>query len=231
MIKSVMVDGSEAMKMMVDGAVAWERKSGEIILPTGYRRCKYLESNGNQYIDTGIYLTEKCGFLYDGRFYFAQNSAVIGADGNSTRSISLELCSFNYSGIEHTCIFANRSTSSIPEYYASIGDWHKYEFKKQKAYLDDDFIIEFFVENNSLISKTMKLFKVPGGFFSNGTKNAIREAAFYDENGDMINRYIPVLDSEERPCMFDTVTKQSFYNQGTGEFGYELMDGTYVAPI
>lgn len=31
--------------------------------------------------------------------------------------------------------------------------------------------------------------------------------------------------------MYDTISKQPFYNAGGGEFGYELMDGTYVAPI
>ena len=31
---------------------------------------------------------------------------------------------------------------------------------------------------------------------------------------------IPVLDKNNIPCMFDKVTKQFFYNQGTGQFLY-----------
>ena len=31
-----------------------ELMAGRGELPAGYRRCKYLESSGNQYIDTGI---------------------------------------------------------------------------------------------------------------------------------------------------------------------------------
>ena len=40
MINSVMVDGVEALKMMVDGVVAWERSG----LTAGYKLCKYLEN-------------------------------------------------------------------------------------------------------------------------------------------------------------------------------------------
>ena len=45
MIKSVMVDGTEALKLMADGKVAWERSG----LPAGYQRCAFLQSDGNQY--------------------------------------------------------------------------------------------------------------------------------------------------------------------------------------
>ena len=42
MIKSVMVDGAEALKLMVDGKVAWERGG----LPAGYQKCAFLQSDG-----------------------------------------------------------------------------------------------------------------------------------------------------------------------------------------
>lgn len=42
---------------------------------------------------------------------------------------------------------------------------------------------------------------------------------------------IPALDQNGTPCMYDKISHSPFYNAGTGEFGYELMDGTYVAPV
>lgn len=42
---------------------------------------------------------------------------------------------------------------------------------------------------------------------------------------------IPALDPAGKPGMYDTITQQPFYKSGVGEFGYELLDGTYVAPI
>ena len=41
------------------------------------------------------------------------------------------------------------------------------------------------------------------------------------ENNKIIFNLIPALDVSKKPCMYDTVTKQSFYNQGTGEFLYK----------
>jgi hypothetical protein len=36
--------------------------------------------------------------------------------------------------------------------------------------------------------------------------------------------YIPCLDPNNKPCMFDIITQQPFYNQGTGEdFTYGII--------
>ena len=40
------------------------------------------------------------------------------------------------------------------------------------------------------------------------------------DNDALVRDYIPVIDSSERPCMFDKVSKECYYNQGTGEFLY-----------
>ena len=37
-----------------------------------------------------------------------------------------------------------------------------------------------------------------------------------------IMNLIPCLDTHSVPCMYDTVSKQTFYNQGTGEFSYPI---------
>jgi hypothetical protein len=47
----------------------------------------------------------------------------------------------------------------------------------------------------------------------------IYEAQF--TNGTKITRdLIPCLDFNGRPCMFDKISRKTFYNQGTGEFLY-----------
>ena len=38
------------------------------------------------------------------------------------------------------------------------------------------------------------------------------------DNDTLARDYIPVIDSSERPCLFDKVEKKCYYNQGTGEF-------------
>ena len=40
------------------------------------------------------------------------------------------------------------------------------------------------------------------------------------DNNTLVRDYIPVLDKNKRPCLFDKVSKNCFYNQGDGEFLY-----------
>ena len=41
------------------------------------------------------------------------------------------------------------------------------------------------------------------------------------ENGTLVRNYIPVLDENNIPCLYDTVNDNYFYNAGTGTFSYE----------
>ena len=49
-------------------------------------------------------------------------------------------------------------------------------------------------------------------------KGRCRNAWIKDQNGDYVFNAIPVLDLSGRPAMYDKVSGQLFYNQGTGEF-------------
>ena len=40
------------------------------------------------------------------------------------------------------------------------------------------------------------------------------------ENGRTKQNLIPVLDDNDNPCMFDTISQETFYNDGTGDFLY-----------
>jgi hypothetical protein len=51
--------------------------------------------------------------------------------------------------------------------------------------------------------------------------------------GDAITRdLVPVLDAEGTPCLHDKISRQCFYNQGAGVFGYKIKaTGEVVAPV
>jgi hypothetical protein len=40
------------------------------------------------------------------------------------------------------------------------------------------------------------------------------------ENNALIHDFIPVLDWNDVACLYDKVTDELYYNQGTGEFSY-----------
>ena len=40
------------------------------------------------------------------------------------------------------------------------------------------------------------------------------------QKDSIIRDFIPVLDEDNKPCLYDKVEKKYYYNQGTGEFLY-----------
>ena len=54
---------------------------------------------------------------------------------------------------------------------------------------------------------------------------------FEVDNLDMFLK--PALDTNNVPCLVDinSTNKTVYYNLGTGEFGYEKLDGTKVNPV
>lgn len=63
---------------------------------------------------------------------------------------------------------------------------------------------------------TMALFRskgVSGDYF----RGRIYSCKHYN-NGKLIQDFVPCLDTEGVPCMFDLVSRKSFYNKGYGSF-------------
>ena len=68
---------------------------------------------------------------------------------------------------------------------------------------------------------TMLLFarRSSSGTIEEKSKTTIYYLKIYD-NDTLVRDYIPVIDSTDRPCMFDKIGRECYYNQGTGEFLY-----------
>ena len=45
----------------------------------------------------------------------------------------------------------------------------------------------------------------------------------FTRDGKKSLNLIPCLNEHNVPCMYDTVSGKSYYNKGTGTFGYELL--------
>ena len=172
------------------------------------RRVAWLQNLDLQKIDTGIKSNEIDSFEVDvvipnlshwSRVLGSYGSTVIlFTPGNSLSSGQISLNSSLYS--DFTFDFKNR---------------HKYRFLKRDGllseWLDEEFINSISADNitdyNSL------------SLFSGSTTTHPRIFGFRCYYNDVILRdFIPVLDISGRPAMYDEVSGQFFYNQGTGEF-------------
>lgn len=183
-------------------------KTGE--LPAWYQRCKYLESTGTQTIKTGltpVYGDEINVIAYrtsttNGIFYASSTLTVTsGGDGDL-------YCRYFTS--------TNKPATRVPlKNFPADTQYHHIMLSQDGFYADGNFVKALPGERAE--ASTLIIFR------GSSTYGALRIKRFYiTRNGAYTLNLIPALDRNGTPCMYDTVSKQTFYNKGTGKFLYEL---------
>jgi len=100
----------------------------------------------------------------------------------------------------------------------------------RRVVIDKNKNVQTIYDNGTVVgttTNTSATFTTPNNLYlfacdQNGTAvgwSAIRiySCKIYD-NGTLVRDFIPVIDNNNTPCMFDKVSNQFFYNQGTGSF-------------
>ena len=229
MIKSVMVDGAEALKLMVDGKVAWERG----VLPAGYRRCSYLQGVGNNttyFVIPRIDITNSPWVLLECMYQtYSEDTSVFGCilgDVRFEQGIGWGGVAFSYNygngyGAEGGTRKNAQTENGVLPASDLAGKRLLVKYKNDTIYLDG---IEQTIAKNNIyaygslgIAKDVYLFGTNRGETKRYFGGKIYR--FFVENQIDL---IPALDKNGVPCMFDLISKSTFYNQGTGEFLYEL---------
>lgn len=202
-------------------------------LPAGYRRCKYLESSKIQGIDTGIFLTNGIQTIDFAFVNLKNEQSLFGFwDGGIA-----QVCLYNkkwYFGLgtnkEFNCPLnggddLNRHTISI-----EIGDSGGC-FKQDGIALHQ--INDASIPSGKSITVFVRNVYSPLNYqFSCGAYIKCYQFTIFDKSlNEFVFIGIPAVNGSCKPGLFDTVSNRFFTNIGTGEFGYELMDGTYVAPV
>ena len=180
------------------------------------RRVEYLESHGTEWIDTGFVASSetsiKCEFmlvvsngfscLFGGRNTYDDRSFFVWPDvkGESRFDYSFNLAD-------------NAFGPNIPLNTRTI-----LEKIKNRNYVNS-------VETaaNSVKSFVCQRTSYLFAGNDNGAANFLLQAKIYGSeivDGDTSLDLIPVLDLSGRPAMYDEVSGQFFYNQGTGEFAW-----------
>lgn len=198
-----------------------------------YTKLGYLENTGNNWInldyvptsETGVYakvMATTGGDLIglgvredtsDTRLYFIPKNANLPAIGYNQ---------YFYIGTGGQ-LTRDSSTPKI-----SIGQnvtyeqWTNYENSKVTRILSSSVDVTSETMPSLLFTPTKSLYLFAGnvnGAASNYWRGRIY-AVKITEGDKLVMDLIPVLDKSGEPCMFDKVTGQFYYNQGTGEFTY-----------
>lgn len=177
-------------------------------LPTGYRLCNYIESTGTQTINTE--LTPVYGDEINVIAYRTSDAnGMLYASGTLTITSSDRLyCRYFTS----TGMGATGVTQKIFPYDAQ---YHHIMLSRGGFYADGKFVKALPGERAE--AGTLIIFRGANAL------GKIRIKRFYiTRNGEYTLNLIPALDRNGTPCMYDTVSKKTFYNGRTGEFLYEL---------
>lgn len=199
-------------KIAVGSEVIWEKSTSP--LPSGYRQVEYLESTGTQYIDSGIQNTSDIQVYVDASTTTASHMFIFGA------RVSVGVSS-NFVGQTNAayCGFSNLSYAIPRTYFNNVR--HKVLNDKNGIIVDD--VRVYFYHQPTEFSTDLNLFIFAlnnnGVVHSSMGRARIYNCKLYD-NDTLVCDFTPCLDNNDRPCMFDLVTRQTFYNQGTGEFLY-----------
>ena len=197
-----------------------------------YTEVEYLESSGTQYIDTGIY--------FDVTKNFEVNTVVMNLDNNrkviigdfyvdTIQSYSLEFGGTQNSKPQYLRTYINFRTPqdaernlwsssqlSLNTVYTVNQKWVASTKYEETTYNGTTDTVTRTVEPNIAVNThTLKLFLDN----RNSTSTIANPLRIYKlqiiQNNVLVRDFIPVLDWDMTPCMYDKVTGKLFYNQGS----------------
>lgn len=224
----------------------------EGVLPAGYRKLEFLESTGTQSIYSPDEVTPESGFELQYQqiepFTAYVNPWLIGRywKDEADRRISLGVGASTRSDIQ-SVFFSNYGT--LPDAVVSL---------RIDAENDSVYVVSINKNNDSILTIDCGGETLTGGSsmfpylsapetpiigkvinrYGASERKAERGRCYslkLYKAGVLIRSFIPILDQNGVPCMYDTVTATPFYNSGTGAFiaGLATIDDVrtlYLAP-
>lgn len=193
-------------------------------LPEGYTAVDYLQSSGTQWIEMGVAPNQNTKAVLKIKIneFISSGTSLIGSrtDANSSdqfftyleaagSSIRTGRFLFRMDGQTQAISWTGLTTDKI--YTVTLSG------TEMKAELEDGtaVFLKTFSVPDFTSTVTMALFKSKP--FNNGFQGRIYSCKHYSGD-ELIQDFVPCLDAEGVPCMFDFVSQKSFYNKGTDSF-------------
>lgn len=200
-MKRITFGDKRAVQLEIGGHVVWNG------LPRGYTELEYIETTGEQYINTGFVPNQDtrivCEFMYfDGTGIYGSRSTV------SSRNFSLRVINGNW----QLGYGAGVLTGTIK---ADTKNWHTADQNKNTLYIDGELAAEReYVTFNAPYPVAIGAIRAGSMYYGEGRYRAFK---IYD-NGVLVRRFIPCKNPDGNIGMYDTVSGQFYGNAGTGEF-------------
>lgn len=192
-------------------------------LPAGFKKCVYLQSDGTQWIDTGVIPDNEAG-LYFNALQLSYGNFIpfsVGESGNTIyppRFSNKDLY-YRWGGTSVKMMTWDKADDLI--FHSSL---NLYNSKIAKFNSDDTDAVSSIISQEGTFTLPIWLFSYNnnGSYNSTYGKWAGRIYRAQITQGDaLIHDYVPCLDANGRPCMYDLIEQEALYNQSGGEeFAY-----------
>ena len=199
----------------------WQEAETQSGLPSSYTAVDYLQSSGEQWIEMGVAPNQNTKAVLKIKIdeLTMQGTSLIGSrtDLNSNDQFFTYLDNyggtrflFRMDGQPEAIPWKGLTTDKI--YIVTLsGTEMKAELEDGTAVFSKTFSVPDFTS-----TATMALFR------SKGVSGAYFQGRIYSckhySGDELIQDFVPCLDTGGVPCMFDLVSRKSFYNKGTGSF-------------
>lgn len=201
-------------------------------MPAGYLAAEFLESTGTQYIDTLYTPNNETGMLVNYKANERKDYMVIGVqdviDGTTCTIYPIR---YDATGWNVACWGAQGFYGQGTETRA----YHRWE--STLNWRNDRLTTITSLDDGHRVQGNLSGLGMPAGtgiipqynrslwFFGRNNQGGfayVFKGRIYfvkmSQGSDIVHNWIPTLDSQGIPCMFDRVTKQPFYNSGAGQF-------------
>ncbi|MBR4856962.1 MAG: hypothetical protein IKU94_10110 [Bacteroidaceae bacterium] len=214
-VKELVIPEGVVASMSCAGRVLWQKQSK--VYKT---ELAYLEGTGTQWINTGIHPTDS-SIKSEVKIAYSSTSTgqLMGAGtaGTERFNFGVESGRFRF-GFGRSWFDAN-SEVKTPDTEPHI--W-VLDAEAQAGYIDG---VEQKTTNTYLPGGSRAFVLFARGSSTNSAENGNRTKGklYYAKlwnAGTLVRDLIPVLDWNDRPCMYDKVSGELFYNQGADEFLY-----------
>ena len=208
-IKSIVIPGGEVSVIARGDEILWRKQK---------YKCKleYLESTGTQWIDTGLRLTQNSKLEMLISHVKGNNSIKIAGSRKSATESNFSVIRGTNNVVLDFQSYSNNRLSYIPNGDETL----EISISKERLKTNDS---ERAVSTYSSFTTPANayLFNCSGTYPAGYVGAAMRlyYCRIYDTN-ELIRDFVPVLDWNDMPRLYDKVTDELFYNQGTGEFLY-----------
>lgn len=206
-------------------------------LPKYKTELAYLETTGTQWIDTGIILDPET-FEYETKLEISKNVGAAQTFSNSFSSwssknqmASVGVSTYNTGRITLSFYGGTSANSGtvVGWDYGTIIEMSLHG--SELTYNGTTYSVERPKNGGTKPNGTQPIFALRTGT-SSISERVTGKCWYYRiwaDSNTLVRDFIPVLDWDDVPCMYDKVSGELFYNQGTGEFEYDRFATEYHA--